>query len=1240
MAENPSNSPSAGEPHTPIRSLNLVQSEESDDIKEQGTCVEDLENIKITYNIDATTLPSTKGPASDCGGLSSTAEAGPALSMIGREGFEQPNEDEELDNVDEAERPTFIFSVDAFARKAWLQKWKISAGHLQRADSVDQCKALPDCTGIVGHLKDIVDPDAEFSKSAVLNRAVSMDLHKSGGCSGIWDIDFDLLLKATSVQTSSTSNHFPLSLVSGLHISKLILSMIEAWDRLKETDHGLSREEVCDIEEAINLISSTYPARLRNGSKFDAPKSLRGLAPKDAFDLVLLAQSMASGSREANVIPKTAAQTLKGFVEILDKLPREQRNVNGLLETFKRLTGNYGIDKTNVQYLKAILDASKGHVSRKVLDEILVHESRLKLFEKKSNLLSTAFSWPVLGVIFRHNWFRSLNSKDFDLNQKGVGMITYVNSFFEPGKPPGMDGHRMIGEESLLRDDDGRPYTYDSLREEMLGVVAEAIAMSSASRRSRQQKMVNRRDVLHMKFTVVVWYIFRAHPSYYEAVEKIPSASAIRLHRSYFTRASAVEVVFSTFGISFAEGLQCDACNNPTFEGLNPSEVIMGPKNVMRAIAAMKDEEQRKKEKLQEEEEEAQRKVKLAKIEEAERQRQEADKELEKMRIEQTNLNLSKFALIQTQAVRLATEALRESQKKCIAYKSQVESDLTDAANEMLDNRVTILDYTGSNAKHDESLPAPAGVPLSAGCASTPMTSLSGGWVEKAAPFMRAVLQGRPPDVIYIDLVDDRFGNGPEHARCTIPCRDRGESETIEYFVREVLEQAGTANPQKATVLLRVQMSEQCSGLQMSSGINLLGAFASKKVRENDIPVVPSDSKSEGPCSAPTSSSPWSDDEADNPDGLDSAPEEGEQVPLGKRVVYRRRPYWNIGSVELSLKEQYEAACLERETKHKRKSRASVASRRSSISSSRTVKLPALVQETIFVIERTVKRPGPEGSKRPLESCTRQAFRERYYRDDEQKSVIVAEKVDPLSKRTSDLSIETLTDLFTTAGLQKNGTAIIMAPGSCNCNSILSVIGCIGAKAILPMKLTSLSDYPQLHDKLFTSIRQGIRERTFTPCQKMPIRPVSETLSYVLGAKRQQIRLCEDREMTAEEEANFECNVLDVSRIIAPINYVTEYHFPAWREDPLEAVNAKLRSITCDDSVRTSTIAMFKENVDVVELIAAKCGLQIAEVCNPLPGVAEPSISADSTDEQKKARSFKTREGFPPDSWNNGDAPA
>ncbi|KAF4680533.1 hypothetical protein FOZ60_013284 [Perkinsus olseni] len=155
-----------------------------------------------------------------------------------------------------------------------------------------------------------------------------------------------------------------------------------------------------------------------------------------------------------------------------------------------------------------------------------------------------------------------------------------------------------------------------------------------------------------------------------------------------------------------------------------------------------------------------------------------------------------------------------------------------------------------------------------------------------------------------------------------------------------------------------------------------------------------------------------------------------------------------------------------------------------------------------------------------------------------------------------------------------------MAPGSCNCNSILSVIGCIGAKAILPMKLTSLSDYPQLHDKLFTSIRQGIRERTFTPCQKMPIRPVSETLSYVLGAKRQQIRLCEDREMTAEEEANFECNVLDVSRIIAPINYVTEYHFPAWREDPLEAVNAKLRSITCDDSVRTSTIAMFKENVE------------------------------------------------------------
>ncbi|KAF4650194.1 hypothetical protein FOL46_001156, partial [Perkinsus olseni] len=604
----------------------------------------------------------------------------------------------------------------------------------------------------VGDLKDIVDPTAEASKSAVLNRAVSMKLHKSGGCSGIWDVDFDLLLKATSVQTNNACNDFPLDLVSGLHISKLILSMIEAWEQLRETDHGLSREEVCDIEEAINLVSSSYPARLRNGSKFDAPKSLRGLKPKDAFDLVLLAQSMASGSREANVIPKTAAQTLNGFVEIFDKLPREQRNVTSLLETFKRLTGNFGVDKTNIQYLKAILDPSKGHVSRRVLDEILVHESRLKLFEKKSNLLSTSFSWPVLGVIFRHNWFRSLNSKEFDLNQKGIGMITYVNSFFEPGNPAGMDGHRMIGEESLLRDDDGRPYDYDSLREEMLSVLVEAIAKSSAARSSRQQKMVNRRDVLHMKFTVVVWYIFKAHPSYYEAAEKIPSASAISLHRSYFSRASAVDVVFSTFAPSFAEGLQCDACNSPTFEGLNPSEVMMAPKNVMRAIATLKDEEQRKKEKLQEEEEDAQRRIKLAKIEEAERQRQAADKELEKMRLEQTNLNLSRFALIQKQAVRLATEALRESQKKCMAYKSQVESDLTDASNEMLDTRVLILDYTGSNTKHNEGPTASTGVSLQASCASTPMTLLSGGWVEKAAPYMRAVLQGRPPDVIYIDL--------------------------------------------------------------------------------------------------------------------------------------------------------------------------------------------------------------------------------------------------------------------------------------------------------------------------------------------------------------------------------------------------------------------------------------------------------------------------------------------------------
>ncbi|KAF4736249.1 hypothetical protein FOZ62_012591, partial [Perkinsus olseni] len=42
----------------------------------------------------------------------------------------------------------------------------------------------------------------------------------------------------------------------------------------------------------------------------------------------------------------------------------------------------------------------------------------------------------------------------------------------------------------------------------------------------------------------------------------------------------------------------------------------------------------------------------------------------------------------------------------------------------------------------------------------------------------------------------------------------------------------------------------------------------------------------------------------------------------------------------------------------------------------------------------------------------------------------------------------------------------------------------------------------------------------------------------------------------------------------------------------------------------------------------------IAEVCNPLPGAIEPTASEDPSDEPRRVTSFKTREGFPPGSWN------
>ncbi|KAF4738996.1 hypothetical protein FOZ62_014486, partial [Perkinsus olseni] len=189
-------------------------------------------------------------------------------------------------------------------------------------------------------------------------------------------------------------------------------------------------------------------------------------------------ETMAANIRETNVLPKTPACTLMGFVTIFNKLPEGQRTPDGLLNSFIALVGNRGIENTNIKTLKYLLDPLKSFVDIEVLKDIANWEASVRKFEANSNRIATPFSWEVLGALFRHNWAGALHGAygGRTLTGKEKNMVVFSNSFFALGNEEGMKVHKMLGGSSFLRDfgNDGLPFDSENLRRHLLSITASA----------------------------------------------------------------------------------------------------------------------------------------------------------------------------------------------------------------------------------------------------------------------------------------------------------------------------------------------------------------------------------------------------------------------------------------------------------------------------------------------------------------------------------------------------------------------------------------------------------------------------------------------------------------------------------------------------------------------------------------------------------------------------------------------
>ncbi|EER00178.1 hypothetical protein Pmar_PMAR022929 [Perkinsus marinus ATCC 50983] len=236
----------------------------------------------------------------------------------------------------------------------------------------------------------------------------------------------------------------------------------------------------------------------------------------------------------------------------------------------------------------------------------------------------------------------------------------------------------------------------------------------------------------------------------------------------------------STSSTTFSECLkETDACRRPNFEGLNASEATFAARQVLRNMSVLKTEEQRRQDIIRCQEEEAIRRKQEELIEKAAEERRAIKAKLEKVRLEQLEKDESQALVRQRQEVASAIEALKEAQNRCTQHKKQIEEDILNASISLMESRIklpvkAVEDIPKSSATFELS---GGYTDLGAdGFSTPPPKSTSGGslsgWLGDAIRTFRRHLKGHSPEAVYIDLCEDRYGNGSDHSSLALGCRD------------------------------------------------------------------------------------------------------------------------------------------------------------------------------------------------------------------------------------------------------------------------------------------------------------------------------------------------------------------------------------------------------------------------------------------------------------------------------------
>ncbi|KAF4651891.1 hypothetical protein FOL47_011379, partial [Perkinsus chesapeaki] len=1167
------------------------------------------DNVSTHVTFHGTAPPTASACSSSLSGAELPSEGYTAASKS----LEQIDLSLGVADKDDKHESTFVFQVDEYKRQKWLKMWASKAAECVKVADFSFCRDLQDSTEIVGKMWHVIDLDSRRSSLTDYNPAITLNL--VSGCSGVWDIDFEQLKSSTGVCLSEDMNAFPLQLVSGIHISKLIEMMYSEWKRIAVLPSlSMSRKEVNDTEEAFELLINNYPAVLRNKLSFKSPESvsLRTLPIGEVYNLTVLMETIASSNRSSNVVPKTAVTLLRGLLRVYGSLPPDRKSYEGLVEMFKQITGGQAVPPSSKQYLKALVDTKRCRLDMKVLDEMARCEASISTFDQ-GNMLCTTFNWEVITSLFRVDWSKSLAASEARSRVRGI--VDTLHEFFISEKAFLL--HKMIGDSSLLKSNDGTPFVAEALRSHMLSVVAAALA--------------------EMKLACLLWMIFKAHPNVHRAILSLPHEAAEGILERLRSKDNDIAVVTSTYGMVFSEGVESDACCRPLFEGINPSEIITPAKAIMAEIYSLKNREAQKQEIIRSQREQAEQEQHLALIAEAERQRKAASDELKRMKLAKMTEDQSKFDLMVQQSIESTLSAFEESEKKCSEYKKQVEADLRSAADDILAKRVFVADCGGGGSSKSYLL---GGSRMSldgarAGTARHGDGSLVGTpvWIQEGLRSLRPLLCSAPPDFIYVDLADDKYLNGSDFGACTIPLAP-GD---IELFVRELMDSFQLVR--ETTIILRAPTASPTCGV--SSTWQLLGAFSARKEKENNLPSKTSSRLSDdGSTVRSVDSAEASLDASDSIHNTDSNDEkvndgntrlhnvtcEEDQTLPSKRICYRTRSFWDMGyPLEISLKDQF-LVCWSQKLNALRK-------RDRQAAEARLIGVP-IAQENLFFVRRCSK--GGPGRKRQSTSThdnkgAREMVFSRFYNDNEKKALMIAQKVDPLGAGSSDFTVKTFEDLFGAVGMHSDSKLIVMAPGENNCNSVITAAGRIGCTVILPLRVAKLDEYEALHTALVTGLTEGLRERRFPPLKKLPVRPVTEEINFLLGARRQAILLLRGKPMTREEEREFEVQVLNISEILVPVHHEVKVTLDAWKEDPLEEVNTRLRRLENDTTLQTMTQKAFDNRITAITKNDAtwlylKVGVEEGEEVFRLDGFIHCSTRSDSVVDVICARTGQTKD--------------